>query len=359
MRNKTLKPFKPGDRGIQWGIIGGGSVVEKNSISFNRIPQSNLQAIFRRDIAVATETAHRLGAKASYSSVTELLADPDVNTVCIATPPGLHLEQAILCADAKKPTYIEKPLARNYTEALRIVKAFEESGTPLFVGHYRRALRRFQHLKEVLDDGIIGKAIEIDFRMCRQYPPDPKKEPQGWIYDPKFSGGGKFIDIAPHTIDLLIYLFGNFSSINSRAINSTITPRVEDVVVFTFNTDSGAVGTANFNMASAEKSDQLIISGTKGVIKLSVHGDEPIKISGEHSESEITDSIPNPIEEPMIANVVYSLLGKELPLCSGQDALPTMKVIDEVLDEYYGGRSDDFWNRPASWSRRGAEKISN
>ncbi len=338
---------------VQWGIIGGGSVVEKNGFSFNRIPQSSLQAIFRRDLKSATKTAHLLGAKTAYSSVAKLIADPNVNAICIATPPGLHLEHALMCSAAKKPTYIEKPFARSYSEALAIVRSFDKSSTPLFVGHYRRALPRFQRLKKLLEENIIGKPIEIDFRICRKYTV-PEKGQKDWTYNPKLSGGGKFFDIAPHAIDLLIFLFGEFNNISSRAINSTITPNVEDVVVFSFGTQSGAIGTANFNMVSKENCDLLIISGTEGEIRLSVHENKPILVSGKKGELKIDVVNPDPIEEPMIDSVVKNLLGKGPSLCSGWDALPTMKVMDAVLDEYYKGRSDDFWNRPNSWSRKGA-----
>ena len=106
---------------IKWGLIGCGNVVEKKSgPAFNTTPRSSIYAIMRRDIKKAEESAKKLGAKKWYNNVDELLADEQVNAIYIATPPGLHLEQAIKCCKSKKPTYIEKPFARNYKEVLQI-----------------------------------------------------------------------------------------------------------------------------------------------------------------------------------------------------------------------------------------------
>lgn len=78
-----------------------------------------------------------------FSRIDDLLAS-DVDAIYIATPPGLHYEQALKCCDYGKPVYIEKPFARNYAEAKAIVHAFAQKNLPVYVGHYRRALPRFQ-----------------------------------------------------------------------------------------------------------------------------------------------------------------------------------------------------------------------
>ena len=149
---------------IQWGLIGCGNVVEKKSgPAFNDMPKSSICAVMRRDVLKAKASAEKLGAKKWYNNIDELLADKEINAIYIATPPGLHLEQAIKCCKAKKPTYIEKPFARNYQEALQITKMFEEEGIPLYVAHYRRALPKFIKIKEILQSGKLGKYVKLTF----------------------------------------------------------------------------------------------------------------------------------------------------------------------------------------------------
>ena len=225
---------------IKWGFIGCGNVVEnKSGPAFNTTKNSSVYAIMRRNIVNAKESAKKLKAKNWYNNLDDLLADNEVNAVYIATPPGLHLEQAVKCCKAKKPTYIEKPFARNYKEALQIKKMFEKARVPLYIAHYRRALPKFIKIKELLEEGKIGKVCEVDFRLNRKYNYDEIHNT--WLYNTEISGGGKFYDIAPHSIDIMVYFFGKFTEINGLSTNNNKEYDVEDIVVMSFKTEKGIV----------------------------------------------------------------------------------------------------------------------
>ena len=99
---------------IKWGILGVGDVCEiKSGPAFQKCKGSSLQAVMRRTASRAHDFAERHGVPAWYADADALLADPNVNAVYIATPPGSHLELALKCCAAGKPTYLEKPAARN------------------------------------------------------------------------------------------------------------------------------------------------------------------------------------------------------------------------------------------------------
>ena len=330
---------------IKWGIIGCGKVVEnKSGPAFNTTENSSIYAVMRRDINKAKESAEKLGATKWYDNVDNLLADEQVNAIYIATPPGLHLDQAVKCCKAKKPTYIEKPFARNYEEALKITKMFEDAGVPLYVAHYRRALPKFIKIKEILQSGKIGTICEVDFRLNRKY--DFEEIHDTWLYNIELSGGGKFYDIAPHSIDIMVYLLGNFTTVNGIATNHSDEYDVEDVVVMSFKTDTGVIGTANFNSVALDEKDKMIISGTKGKLEFSMHGDNEIIVTTEEGEEQFNIKNPKIIQENMVQNVVQSLLtGNHLYTCSARQALETYRIMDAVLEEYYGGRNDEFWKR--------------
>ncbi len=336
---------------IKWGIIGCGNVVEKKSgPAFNSVPNSSICAVMRRNITKAEESAKKLGAKKWYDNIDELLADDEINAIYIATPPGLHFEQAIKCCKAKKPTYIEKPFARNYQEAMEITRMFEEEKIPLYVAHYRRALPRFIKIKEILQSGEIGEVCEVDFRLNRKYNYDEIHNT--WLYNTELSGGGKFYDIAPHSIDIMVYLLGNFTEIHGIAANNNKEYEVEDVVVMSFKTDKGVLGTTNFNSLALDKKDEMIIYGTKGKIKFSIHGSDPIVIVTDEEEKNIDISNPKIIQEYMVKDVVNSLItGEHLNVCTAKEALETYRIMDMVLDEYYNGRDKDFWNKVDDWNK--------
>src|SRR3954449_7537521 len=129
---------------VRWGIIGCGDVTEvKSGPGFQKSDGSALVAVMRRDAAKAEDYAHRHGVAHWYADADGLIADPDVDAVYVATPPGSHEEYAMKVLAAGKPCYLEKPMTRNGAEAQRIVDAYAAQGIPLFVAYYRRAMPRF------------------------------------------------------------------------------------------------------------------------------------------------------------------------------------------------------------------------
>src|ERR1044071_6380585 len=114
-------PHPPGflrDRSmVRWGIIGCGDVTEiKSGPGFQKAAHSQLVAVMRRDGAKAADYARRHGVSRWYDDADKLIADPEVDVVYVATPPGSHLDYALRVAAAGKAAYVEKPMARNKTE---------------------------------------------------------------------------------------------------------------------------------------------------------------------------------------------------------------------------------------------------
>lgn len=334
---------------IKWGFVGCGQVVEnKSGKAFNNVPNSCIHSIMKRNLDKAREASQRFDAPNWFNNIDDLL-ESDIDAVYIATPPGLHFEQAIKCCNASKPVYIEKPLARNYTESKAIVEAFSRKNIPIYVGHYHRALPRFQKIKQLLDSKHIGKVCAVDFYLNRIF--SQEDVDKTWLYNPVLSGGGKFVDIAAHTVDIIIYLFGNIKNVNGFAINSGIGCPLEDNVTFTFCTENNIIGSAYFNCISNQKNDRMIVIGTEGTMEFSIHERDDIIVNSYNKNSVQILEIPNPaiVEEPMIKTVVDDLLMRGKCPCLGKDALQTYWVIDKILEKFYGGRSDDFWNHPERW----------
>jgi len=339
---------------INWGFIGCGHVVEtKSGMAFNNVKNSAIHAIMRRNINVARDSAIKLNANKWYDNIRDLLSDNKVDAIYIATPPGLHYEQALECCHANKPVYIEKPFTRNYDEAVKIVKCFEQKNIPLFVAHYRRALPRFIKIKNIIDNGEIGNVMGIDFQLFRKY--SKKDTVAKWLYDPVLSGGGKFYDIAPHAIDIIIFLFGDIVEVQGYATNNNTNYLVEDFVVMSFKTKNNVLGTANFNLLANEKKDRMVVYGDNGKLEFSIHDNDQIIITKERQQTILEIMSPPLIEQPMVETVVKELTGVGKCPCTGREALPTVKVMDLVLSDYYNGRNDAFWDRPTTW-KFGKEK---
>ena len=270
--------------------------------------------------------------------------------VYIATPPGLHYEQAMACLQAGKPVYLEKPFARNYTEAAALTEAFRAAGVPLYVGHYRRALPRFLKIRQLLQSGIIGRIQSVDFFLNRVF--DPKEALTKWLYNPVLSGGGKFYDIAPHTVDIFQFLFGEIETVSGSAVNLDVGCPLENLVVMDVTTEQGIYGHLRFCCTAAEKSDRMTVTGSAGTMEFSVHGKMDIKIRNLQGEllEDMTIQDPITVEQPMVQAVVEDLLGLSHCPSHAEAVLSTYHVIDQVLNPFYGGRQDDFWNHPERYN---------
>src|SRR5436190_15399833 len=151
---------------IRWGIIGCGDVAEvKSGPGFQKADRSSLVAVMRRDRARAEDFARRHGVERVHGLAEDLIADPHVDAVYVATPPSSHRELALAVAAAGKPCLVEKPMAMNHAECLQMVVAFESRGVPLWVAYYRRALPRFLRVRERLQAGAIGRITSVHIQV--------------------------------------------------------------------------------------------------------------------------------------------------------------------------------------------------
>lgn len=335
---------------VAWGIIGCGDVTEvKSGPALQKVPGSRLVAVMRRDAARAEDYARRHGVARWYDDAERLIHDREVNAVYVATPPGSHEHYALRVAAAGKPCYVEKPMARSHAECRRMVEAFESARRPLFVAYYRRALPRFVKAKELIDSGALGIVTGCHYRLTRLHRPDPAPE---WRLRAPESGGGIFLDLASHLLDLLDHLLGEFVEFGGAAHGSGATD-VEDVVALHFRTSRGAVGSASWNFAANRHEDLIEIDGTQGRLSMSCFGNEPIRLErgvGEAASVQTFD-LPNPehVQQPLIATIVDELLGRGRCPSTGESAARTSKVMDAALNSYYGTRDGAFWETPHLW----------
>lgn len=338
---------------IRWGILGCGDVCEvKSGPGFQQARGSELSAVMRRDRRLAEDFARRHGVAAFYDSADALISDPNVNAVYIASPPGSHLELALKVAAAGKPAYVEKPMARSHAECLQMVEAFERAKLPLFVAYYRRALDRFVKAKALIDAGRLGTIRSIDVRYSSdgQVRVDPERLP--WRVQAEHAGGGLFLDLASHTLDVLDFMFGALKDVGGEAINVAASGDVEDRVVLRFNTQAGARGGGSWNFSSPSKEDLISIEGSSGLLRLSTFGDTPVEL--ETSAGPEVFTLPNPrhIQLPLIQLVVDDLLGRGSCPSTGTSGARTSDVMDRALASYYGVRADGFWKDPGRWPGR-------
>jgi predicted dehydrogenase len=320
---------------IKWGFIGCGEVTEKKSgPAFNMIPGSKVVAVMSRDARKAESYAKRHKIEKWYTDPIDLIEDPDVNAIYVATPPSSHATFAILSMKMGKPVYVEKPLAANYEDCCRVNRISEQTGIPCFVAYYRKYLPYFQKVKELVKNGSVGNVINIQVRFA--VPPrdlDYNAKNLPWRVQSDIAGGGYFYDLAPHQIDLLQDLFGPIVEAKGFSSNKGGLYESEDTVSACFRFMNGLPGSGSWCFVSYDsaKVDRIEIIGDKGQICFSVFTYEPIALHTDKGREEFV--IPNPelVQLPLIKNVVEHLQKIGTCTCDSVHATSVNYVMDKIL----------------------------
>jgi predicted dehydrogenase len=292
----------------------------------------------RRDAAKAADYAKRHGVPVWYSDAEQLIDDPKVNAIYVATPPDTHALYAIKAMRAGKPVYVEKPMARTYQECLDMIRVSEETGMPLFVAYYRRTLPAFLKVKELVNEGIIGTPLTVNIRLHKSSgEKDQHNERQTWHTNPDIAGAGYFYDLASHQFDYLDFVFGPVTQVKGFAQNRAGYYPAEDTVSAAFAFESGVTGTGSWSFVVPKGSEEDIIeiTGTKGKIVFSCfqHGD--VKLTTPQGTVSLSFQNPENISHYLIETVVKELRGEGKCHNTGYSASRTNKVLEEIVKEYY------------------------
>jgi len=318
---------------IRWGMIGCGAVAEKKSgPAFNKADHSRLVGVFARNAERAGDYARRHGVPRVYDSALEMVNDPEIDAVYIATPPVFHKEYALLCAKHAKAAYLEKPMAMNYGECQEIASVFKNAGIPLFVAFYRRAMEKFLKVKELVGRKAIGDIRCVN--VVLHQPPDKTdfaRDHLPWRVLPQIAGGGKCLDMGIHTIDFLDDLFGPIEEVRAIAANQAGLYEAEDIVTAAWRHASGVQATGSWCYTCFDNRDEVEIAGSGGRIRFEFFSDKPVIIKTKDGVRELKYPDPQHVQQPFIQTVVNDLLG--IGKCPGdpESAARASWVMDQLL----------------------------
>lgn len=321
---------------IGWGFIGCGEVTEKKSgPAFNEVPGSHVVAVMSRNAEKAESYAKRHNIKKWYTDPLELINDPEINAIYIATPPSSHATFAIMAMKAGKPVYIEKPLAASYEDCARINRISELTGVPCFVAYYRRYLPYFQKVKQIIQSGAIGTPANVQIRFSVP-PRDLDYKSNGslpWRLQPDIAGGGYFYDLAPHQLDLIQDIFGVITRAHGYSSNMAKLYKAEDTISACFYFENGLPGSGSWCFVGHQsaKEDRIEVIGEKGMLSFSVYNYSPIQLVTSEGRSSIV--VPNPpyVQLPIIRSVIEHLQGIGICECTSVSATPVNWVMDRIL----------------------------
>ena len=315
---------------VRWGMIGCGDVAEvKSGPALAQAHGSALLAVTRRDRAKADDFARRHAVPRVHSTADDLIHDPDIDAVYIATPPDSHCDLACRVAAAGKPCLVEKPMATTYRDCERMLQAFEAAAVPLWVAYYRRALPRFLMIRNLLLGGTMGRVtgVTIDVREPLTTGPAART----WRFTRSVAGAGLFFDKGSHCVDLLDFLVGPVRYADGIALNSGGSYDVEDVTVAMFRMEGDILGTGSWNFNAGETSDTFLLTTERGAIRTSLFTDADVVVKEGLNERVHPFRNPPHVHQPLIQSIVDQLHGRGRCESTGVTGARASRVLDLCL----------------------------
>lgn len=319
---------------IRWGFIGCGNVTElKSGPAYQKTEGFKVVAVMRRDLDRAADYAQRHNIAKFYDNAGQLISDPEVDAVYIATPPDSHKHYALQVAAAGKPCCIEKPMAPDYADCLEILTAFEQQALPLFVAHYRRSLPRFNQVKQWLDEGAIGEPRHIEWHLVRPPSQQDVNKAYRWRTDADIAYGGYFDDLAAHGLDLFIYLLGDIDDASGQCANQQGLYSAQDAITGCWRHVTNVTGCGYWNFGSFSDEDTVSIYGSAGKIEFSVFKNETLSLVNLDGRQELFIENPENIQLYHVRNIREHLLNGRPHPSTGKTAAHTAWLMDKILDK--------------------------
>ncbi len=319
---------------VRWGMIGCGDVAEvKSGPALQKADGSALVAVMRRDRAKAEDYARRHQVPRVHGDADTLIADPQVDAVYIATPPSSHCELALKVAAAGKPCLVEKPMAVNYAECLRMIEAFRAADRPLWVAFYRRALPRFLKVRELLRAGAIGRVTSVHVSVSD--PLATGESAKAWRFDPDIAGAGLFLDLASHYFDIIDFLAGRITGATGFAMNTGGTYQAEDVTAAAFQIGGDLVGTGIWNFNAPESVDSIVFTGSRGQIITAVRADADVTVTRDGQQNTYRFRNPPHVHQPLVQSIVDELRGRGRCESTGETGARASWVMERCVEGYY------------------------
>jgi predicted dehydrogenase len=248
---------------VGWGILGTGKIAVRFAEDLQHVPGAVLTAVGSRTAEAAESFGDRFRIPHRHSGYGELVRDPEVDLVYVATPPALHAEHVRLALEAGKHVLCEKPFTLNARQAADLIALARERRLFLMEAMWMRFLPAIVDARRILAEGTLGEVrmLSADFGLRFTF------EPQGRLFAPEL-GGGALLDLGVYPVSLALMVLGRPATIVSLA---TMGPTgVDDQSGIVFHYSGGQIAVLHTAMGAATPTEAAII-GTQGRLRLHSH----------------------------------------------------------------------------------------
>ncbi|MEO6020184.1 MAG: Gfo/Idh/MocA family oxidoreductase [Knoellia sp.] len=319
---------------LRWGILGPGYIARASATALHAETDQVIQAVASRDLTRAQAFADDFGAHTAYGSYAELVADPDVDIVYVATPHSEHHAQALLALNAGKHVLIEKAFARNATEARAILDTAKDRGLLAMEAMWTRFLPGIDVVRQCLEQRMLGE-VENVFADHGQplHPGGPQR-----LSDPALAGGA-LLDLGIYPTSFASFALGGLETVTATGRLTDEGVDAEETIFVTGK--EGGRGLLHATMTSRTPTTASI-NGTAGRLELgnpedpanSWYAPSRVRFVSRDAQTDISWEPEDRthglhFEFCEAARVVDAGL-TESPLLPAAETLRIMEILDEV-----------------------------
>ncbi|MCS6970283.1 MAG: Gfo/Idh/MocA family oxidoreductase [Planctomycetota bacterium] len=324
-------------RRIRFALVGCGRVAQQHLRALaHHQAEAELVAVCDIDPEARAAAARASGARA-FDDYLQLLRTAEIDAVILATPSGLHAEQAILAAQHRRHVVTEKPMATRWRDGQRMVRACDEAGVRLFVVKQNRRNATLQLLRRAIDAGRFGRIYNVAINVFWQRPQsyyDSAAWRGTWEFD-----GGALMNQASHYVDLIDWLIGPVESVFAYTATLARDIEVEDCGVMVIKWRSGALGTLNVSMLTYPKNleGSITVLGERGTVRIggvAVNQIEHWEFADPHPDDALvgsasyeTTSVYGHGHIAYYENVIAALRGTAAPEADGREGLKALELL--------------------------------
>lgn len=322
---------------VRWGVIGCGDVAEKKGVPpLYRTQGSELVAVMRRNAKLAARFAEKHGAKRSYTDARDLVADPEINAVYVATPHDRHREHVTLAAEAGKMILCEKPMGASAADAQAIVDVCKANHVPLTVAYYRRFWYVTRAMQRLLREHAIGRPLQARVEISDYAGP---KVASTWRNSRSQAGGGILADAGSHWIDLIRLFLGEITSVQADCVPLPQGDEVEGTLNAQLVTRDGVVISLILSRQSPTSINDFEILGTEGRLVASPFSEGRWLLDRPNKQPELVQfEHVGPAHTELIAELIPRLQQGESSPLPGEEAVANWRVMQAIYRACEQGR---------------------
>jgi predicted dehydrogenase len=314
---------------FNWGILGPGGIAKAFAEDLKRLDGHSIAAVGSRTLSNAQSFANTFGGTA-YGSYEELVADPQVDAIYVATPHPAHKENVILALNAGKPVLCEKPFAVNATEAQQMVDAANKNGVALMEAMWARFLPHYAQVREIIQSGVLGKihTIHADHgqRLADQNIPR--------LVEPALAGGA-LLDLGIYPVSFAHMILGNPSKITSSAVLTDKGVDAQTSMIFDYA--SGAQAVLNTTMIE-QTPCRAVVAGLHGWLEIDRTFYNPASMRVVLNDGATTEYPSSYIghglrEQAEVFKQLVTSGQQQSQILNWQDTVDIMKTLDQVRSQ--------------------------